>query len=131
MNVPMFTVTITLIANDARAPKGKLADAELLFDNQTELFGLKLTGFSVWEGRQPGQRNVTFPARTYTVNGERRSFALLREREGVGHTPRQWLSNLIIASYDDAVRERDAAPAPAPQPTPQQRQAAARPTVRR
>jgi hypothetical protein len=32
----------------------------------------------VWERRSGGGRNVTFPARTYSVNGERRSFALLR-----------------------------------------------------
>ena len=41
------------------------------------LDGLKLIGFGVWE-RRNGGRNVTFPARQYTVNGERRSFALLR-----------------------------------------------------
>ena len=32
----------------------------------------------VWERRSGGGRNVTFPARQYAVNGERRSFALLR-----------------------------------------------------
>jgi hypothetical protein len=42
------------------------------------LDGLKLIGFSVWERRSGGARNVTFPARQYSVNGERRSFALLR-----------------------------------------------------
>ena len=41
------------------------------------LSGLKLVGFSVWE-RRDGGRNVTFPARQYSVNGERRSYALLR-----------------------------------------------------
>jgi hypothetical protein len=39
---------------------------------------LKLIGCSVWERRSGGGRNVTFPARQYSVNGERRSFALLR-----------------------------------------------------
>jgi len=32
----------------------------------------------IWERRGGGGRNVTFPARQYAVNGERRSFALLR-----------------------------------------------------
>jgi hypothetical protein len=32
----------------------------------------------VWERRNGNGRNVTFPARAYSVNGERRSFALLR-----------------------------------------------------
>jgi hypothetical protein len=40
--------------------------------------GLKLIGFSIWERRGGNGRNVTFPARQYAVNGERRSFALLR-----------------------------------------------------
>ncbi len=31
-----------------------------------------------WERRGGAGRNVTFPARQYSVNGERRSFALLR-----------------------------------------------------
>ena len=35
-------------------------------------------GFSIWERRGGNGRNVTFPARQYAVNGERRSFALLR-----------------------------------------------------
>jgi hypothetical protein len=39
---------------------------------------LKLIGSSVWERRGGNGRNVTFPARQYSVNGERRSFALLR-----------------------------------------------------
>jgi hypothetical protein len=65
-------------------PPGKLADAELHFDSgdhDGELSGLKLIGFSIWSSRLSGRedrRNVTFPARSYSVNGERRSFALLR-----------------------------------------------------
>jgi hypothetical protein len=42
------------------------------------LAGLKLIGFVIWEPRSGAGRNVTFPARQYAVNGERRSFALLR-----------------------------------------------------
>ncbi len=42
------------------------------------LAGLRLLGFSIWERRAGSGRTVTFPARTYSVNGERRSFALLR-----------------------------------------------------
>lgn len=65
-------------ATEYGTPAGKLADAELHFA-EGPLAGLKLIGFAVWERRSPnGRRNVTFPARTYSVNGERRSFALLR-----------------------------------------------------
>jgi hypothetical protein len=42
------------------------------------LEGLKLMGFSVWERRGGNGRSVTFPSRSYTVNSERRTFALLR-----------------------------------------------------
>lgn len=71
-------MTIKITPNDKGNPPGKLADAELHFTDGP-LAGLKLIGFSVWERRgAAGGRNVTFPARQYSVNGERRSFALLR-----------------------------------------------------
>ena len=69
-------MTVRFIPNDKGAPAGKLADAELHFTGGP-LDGLRLIGFAVWE-RRAGGRNVTFPARQYTVNGERRSYALLR-----------------------------------------------------
>jgi hypothetical protein len=62
--------------NDRNNPPGKLADAELHF-TEGPCDGLKLIGFAVWE-RRTGGRHITFPARQYSVNGERRSFALLR-----------------------------------------------------
>jgi hypothetical protein len=70
-------VTVKIIVNTSGNPPGKLADAELHF-TFGPLEGLKLIGFAVWERRSSGGRNVTFPARTYSVNGDRRSFALLR-----------------------------------------------------
>lgn len=68
---------VKIIANDKQNPPGKLADAELHF-TEGVLDGLKLIGFAIWERRVGGGRNVTFPARQYSVNGDRRSFALLR-----------------------------------------------------
>lgn len=70
-------MTVKIIANDRGNPPGKLADAELHFTSGP-LDGLKLIGFAVWERRTGAGRNVTFPARQYSINGERRSFALLR-----------------------------------------------------
>jgi len=70
-------MTIKITPNDKGNPPGKLADAELHF-TEGPLEGLKLIGFSVWERRGGSGRNVTFPARQYSVNGERRTFALLR-----------------------------------------------------
>lgn len=63
--------------NDRATPAGKLADAEVHF-TEGEMQGLKLLGFAVWERRSGNGRSVTFPARQYAVNGERRSFPLLR-----------------------------------------------------
>ena len=71
------TLTVKITPNDKGNPPGKLADAELHFGDGA-LAGLKLIGFSIWERRGGNGRNVTFPARSYAVNGERRSFALLR-----------------------------------------------------
>ena len=70
-------MTIKILPNDKGNPPGKLAEAELHF-TAGPLEGLKLIGFSVWERKSGGGRNVTFPARQYSVNRERRSFALLR-----------------------------------------------------
>lgn len=86
MKEPRFTrdkkmtnteMTVKFTPNEKSNPPGKLADAELHF-TAGPLQGLKLIGFGVWERRSGERRNVTFPARQYSVNGERRSFSLLR-----------------------------------------------------
>ena len=71
------TLVVKITPNEKGNPPGKLAEAELHFTSGA-LDGLKLVGFAVWERRGGTGRNVTFPARSYAVNGERRSFALLR-----------------------------------------------------
>lgn len=65
-----------ILITQGTTPPGKLADADLHF-TEGPLAGMKLIGFAIWE-RRTGGRNVTFPARQYAVNGERRSFALIR-----------------------------------------------------
>ena len=86
-------VSVKIIPNEKGNPPGKLADAEVVFEAEAgPLSGMKLIGFSVWE-RRDGGKNVTFPARQYSVNGARRTFALLRpSRED--------------RSAQDAIRER-------------------------
>ena len=75
-------VSVRITPNTSGNPAGKLADAEVIFEADAgPLTGLKLIGFAIWE-RRTGGRNVTFPARQYSVNGERRSFALLRPANG-------------------------------------------------
>ena len=70
-------MTVKIKPNDKRNPVGRLADAELHFTGGP-LEGLKLIGFGIWERRGTSGRYVTFPARQYSVNGEKRTFTLLR-----------------------------------------------------
>jgi hypothetical protein len=113
-------MTIKFVANEKGNPPGKLADAELHF-SEGPLEGLKLIGFSVWERktggggsgplsglrhisfsvweRRSGGMNVTFPARQYSVNGERRSFALLRPI--ADSTGQNRIRDLILVAYDE------------------------------
>ena len=93
-----MTVTVKILPNDKGIPAGKLADAELHFIDGP-LGGLNLQGFAVWERRTGGGRNVTFPARQYSVNGERRSFALLRPTAEVGAQNNR-VRDLILAAYE-------------------------------
>ena len=90
-------MTIKFQTNEKGAPAGKLADAELHFSGGA-LDGLKLVGFAVWE-RKAGGRNVTMPARQYSVNGERRSYALLRPI--MDNTSQDKLRDLIIDAYKE------------------------------
>ena len=87
---------IKIVPNDSGNPPGKLADIELHFD-EGEFDGLKLVGFAVWERRSGAGRNVTFPARQYSVNGERRSFALLRPVADATATER--LRDHLLSAY--------------------------------
>jgi hypothetical protein len=91
----MQHVTVKLVPNDKGNPPGKLADAELHF-TEGALAGLKLIGFAIWE-RKNGGRTVTFPARQYAVNGERRSFALLRPI--VDTNAQNLVRDLILLAY--------------------------------
>ena len=89
-------MVVKIVPNDKQNPPGKLADAELHFTDG-ELGGLKLVGFSIWERRSGGGRNVTFPARQYAVDGERRSFALLRPIADVSAQGR--IRDLVLEAY--------------------------------
>ena len=89
-------MVVKITPNDKNNPPGKLAEAELHF-TEGVLDGLKLIGFAVWERRTGGGRNVTFPARQYSVNGERRTFALLRPVEDA--TSQERVRELILQAY--------------------------------
>ena len=92
------TMIVRITPNDKGNPPGKLADAELHFPDGP-LAGLRLVGFAVWERRGGGGRNVTFPARNYSVNGERRSYALLRPI--VDTTAQNGVRDLILEAFQE------------------------------
>jgi hypothetical protein len=89
-------MTVKITPNDKGTPPGKLAEAEVHFEDGY-FQGLKLVGFAVWERRSGNGRNVTFPARSYSVNGERRSFALLRPI--TDSTAQDRVRDLILQAY--------------------------------
>src|SRR5512145_1631730 len=89
-------MVVKIQPNDKNNPPGKLADAELHFTDGV-LDGLKLIGFAIWERRTGNGRNVTFPARQYSVGGERRSFALLRPI--VDADAQERVRDLILKAY--------------------------------
>jgi hypothetical protein len=89
-------MVVKIVPNLKDEPRGKLADAELHF-TEGLLSGLKLIGFGVWERRSGGGRTVTFPARRYTVNGDRRSFVLLRPIDDASAQER--MRDLVLQAY--------------------------------
>jgi len=68
-----------IIPNAHGHPPGTHADAEVIDEAETgPRRGLTVSGFVRWERRAEG--HVTFPARSFTVNGARRGFVLLRRQ---------------------------------------------------
>jgi hypothetical protein len=93
-------MTVEIIRNDRDNPPGKLADAELHFDQADGMLaGMRLIGFAVWD-RRGGGINVTFPGRQYSVNGERRSYALLRPL--IDNEASERIRNVIVNAYEAA-----------------------------
>jgi hypothetical protein len=95
-------MVIKIVRSEKGTPTGKLADAELHF-TEGPLAGLKLLGFAVWERRNGSGRNITFPARNYSVNGTTRSFVLLRS---IGdEEAHDKLREQILQAYNEQVTE--------------------------
>ena len=100
-------VSVRIIPNTEGKPPGKLADAEVIFEAEAgPLSGMKLVGFAVWERRSGSGRNVTFPARQYSVNGDRRSFALLRPKNG-DVSAQEAVRDLILEAYSASETQTD------------------------
>ncbi len=91
--------------------EARLLHARALAADALTLDGLKLIGFGIWERRTGGGRTVTFPARQYSVNGERRSFALLRPVTDA--TAQDRIRDLILAAYAEyETQQQDVDPQP-------------------
>ena len=100
-------VSVRIIRNAEGKPPGKLADAEVIFEAEAgPLSGMKLVGFAIWERRSGSGRNVTFPARQYSVNGDRRSFALLRPKNG-DVSAQEAVRDLILEAYSASEAQTD------------------------
>lgn len=91
-------MVIKIMPIETGAPNGKLADAEVHF-TEGEMAGMRLLGFAIWNQRNGPGRSVTFPARTYSVNGERRSFSLLRPVNDPNSQVR--VRDLVLQAYAD------------------------------
>jgi hypothetical protein len=89
------SVKVRFTETERSSSTGKLASAELLFTSGV-LSGCRLVGFGVWKHRTTG-RNVTVPSRQYFVNGQRRTFALLRPIDD--SAPKNSLRDWILAEF--------------------------------
>lgn len=95
-------MVVKFMPNEKGTPFGKLADAEVHF-TEGLLQGMKLMGFIVWERKGGGGRIVTFPSRTYSVNGERRSYSLLRATHEL--SAQDGIRDLVLRAYSEFVKE--------------------------
>jgi hypothetical protein len=62
-------------------PERLVCDAEVVFDQEEPLLGMKLVGFSLWRSAD-GDVYVTFPSRAFGASNERKFFDYLRSTEG-------------------------------------------------
>jgi len=62
-------------------PERLECEAEIVFDEEGPLAGMKLVGFSLWKGPD-GEFYVTFPSRAFGAGTDRRYFDYLRPAEG-------------------------------------------------
>jgi hypothetical protein len=83
---------------DHNGPSAKLADVSVCF-HDFPFEGMRLVGFAVWTRREGSGRNVTFPARSYSVRGDKRSYALLRPVAGEPSDRTNSIRDVILEAY--------------------------------
>jgi hypothetical protein len=94
-----FEIRFVKPQTNGNAPEGKVAEAELHFTDG-ELAGLKLAGFTIWNGRNGGLR-LTFPARSYVrQDGAKIHYPLLRDiTRGDEREPYKRLAQTILREF--------------------------------
>ena len=60
-----------------------MCDAEIVFEDEAPLVGMKLVGFSLWRSAD-GEVYLTFPSRAFGAGTERKYFDYLRSADGTG-----------------------------------------------
>jgi hypothetical protein len=78
-------------------PERLVCEAEVLFDEDGPLVGLKLVGFCLWQSTE-GELYVTFPSRAFGAGCERKYFDYLRSTEGDAAAPKR-LKQFIVDAY--------------------------------
>jgi hypothetical protein len=84
-------------------PEKLVCDAEIVFDDGI-LEGMKLVGFSLWQGAE-GQTFVTFPSRAFGAGSDRKYFDFLRSLEassGEAKRVKAWILEQYEASRQAA-----------------------------
>ena len=95
------TLTVKITPNDAGNPPARPGAARLP-SGGGRLAGMMRMGSAIGGRRGGGGRTAPSPARQYSVNGERRSYALLRPV--VDTAAQNVVRDLILQAYDEFER---------------------------
>jgi hypothetical protein len=85
-----------------RGPRGstRITNAEIYFEGDEPLSGLKLVGFKVWRNEETGEMYVTLPAHAYAGPGGFTKYSdFLRSSRGV-YSDTDWLRDMILGEYE-------------------------------
>ncbi len=80
------------------APERLVCEAEIHFDDEGPLAGMRLVGFSLWRSPE-GEVYVTFPSRAFGAGSERRFFDYLRAIDGTAE-PVKRVKAWILGEYN-------------------------------
>ena len=78
-------------------PERLVCDAEIVFEDEGPLGGMKLVGFGLWRGAE-GSVYVTFPSRAFGSGTERKFFDYLRTQQGGVEGARR-VKDWILGAY--------------------------------